>query len=425
MDVKFITVRKANINTVPVVDGQVIAVTDYNAFYYDMNSKRYLLSAVHVNESLSGVGQTSDIYVINDGDSKGIYVWSDDDSSYHLIANENTDKFLSLVLDRKQRKIYLTGTDGNTESDELYYTDTIYVDFRDGILYCETLEGKSRDAYHADEADFATRARNSTYAEESEKLGHVSVGNKFKPIYLYNGIPSVCEYMLEADVPADAKFTDTTYTDFVGATDIESGEQGLVPEPSTSDVDHYLKGDGTWAEIVQSDMVGCTNKKDGKRGIVPTPVAGEYNSFLKGDGTWASYSAGYGLELVSLTFNLTASGVTPGTYGPIPNSNDHNYYAGEYIPVPRISVDKYGRITNIVEVPCYFTHNPQTDVPTLMMFSQDEGDLLVTYDDPDTALASFYIDDYGHLIAQYNYEDTNMDLKMDDNGHVILVDNNE
>lgn len=40
--------------------------------------------------------------------------------------------------------------------------------------------------------------------------------------------------------------TDTTYSDFTGATSSVAGSHGLVPAPTTSDPDKFLKGDGTW-----------------------------------------------------------------------------------------------------------------------------------------------------------------------------------
>lgn len=40
-----------------------------------------------------------------------------------------------------------------------------------------------------------------------------------------------------------------TITDFTGATSSVAGSTGLVPAPTTSDVDNYLKGDGTWAAV--------------------------------------------------------------------------------------------------------------------------------------------------------------------------------
>lgn len=49
--------------------------------------------------------------------------------------------------------------------------------------------------------------------------------------------------------------TDTTYSDFTGATSSTAGAHGLVPAPSAGDQDKVLKGDGTWgnatAELVE------------------------------------------------------------------------------------------------------------------------------------------------------------------------------
>jgi hypothetical protein len=47
-------------------------------------------------------------------------------------------------------------------------------------------------------------------------------------------------------VPANAKFTDTTYSTFKGATSSAAGSVGLVPMPQTGATDRYLCGDGTW-----------------------------------------------------------------------------------------------------------------------------------------------------------------------------------
>ena len=43
--------------------------------------------------------------------------------------------------------------------------------------------------------------------------------------------------------------TDTTYSNFIGTNGSASGTAGLVPAPTTSDVDKYLKSDGTWATV--------------------------------------------------------------------------------------------------------------------------------------------------------------------------------
>ena len=51
---------------------------------------------------------------------------------------------------------------------------------------------------------------------------------------------------VKAAVPADAKFTDTTYSNMKGATASAAGKAGLVPAPSAGAQAKYLRGDGTW-----------------------------------------------------------------------------------------------------------------------------------------------------------------------------------
>lgn len=60
-------------------------------------------------------------------------------------------------------------------------------------------------------------------------------------------------FTIAASVPADAKFTDTTYNEFVGATETQAGSAGLVTAPVSGDENKFLKGDGTWAVPVNTD----------------------------------------------------------------------------------------------------------------------------------------------------------------------------
>lgn len=136
-------------------------------------------------------------------------------------------------------------------------------------------------------------------------------------------------HSVNADVPAGAKFTDTTYTHPTGAgyqhippggtsgnvlksdsegnpvweTDnnttytnfVKSGsgaKAGLVPAPSTTaGTAKYLREDGTWQtppdhNTTYADMIGATASVVGTSGLVPAPAKGKQDAFLKGDGTW-------------------------------------------------------------------------------------------------------------------------------------------
>lgn len=59
--------------------------------------------------------------------------------------------------------------------------------------------------------------------------------------------------------------TDTTYSAFTGTDGTAAGASGLVPAPQATDVDKYLKSDGTWATVSgggggTTNYNGLTNK---------------------------------------------------------------------------------------------------------------------------------------------------------------------
>lgn len=62
--------------------------------------------------------------------------------------------------------------------------------------------------------------------------------------------------------------------------------------------------------------------------------------------TNTTYTAGTGLVLTSTTFSLDTSGATAGTYGPTQNVTGSN---NTTIKIPKITVDAYGRVTEVAE----------------------------------------------------------------------------
>ena len=67
-------------------------------------------------------------------------------------------------------------------------------------------------------------------------------------------------HTVDADVPADAKFTDTTYTVMVGSGAFSDGKSGLVPAPPKGANSHFLRGDGTWQ--MQVNISGKMDKEN-------------------------------------------------------------------------------------------------------------------------------------------------------------------
>ena len=60
-------------------------------------------------------------------------------------------------------------------------------------------------------------------------------------------------HTVETNVPAGAKFTDTTYNDMKGATGSATGTHGLVPAPAAGANTKFLRGDGTWQNTPNTD----------------------------------------------------------------------------------------------------------------------------------------------------------------------------
>lgn len=61
-------------------------------------------------------------------------------------------------------------------------------------------------------------------------------------------------HTVDADVPSNAKFTDTTYTEFQGTDGISDGSAGLVPAPKASEFgnSYGLGSDGRWRDFGQT-----------------------------------------------------------------------------------------------------------------------------------------------------------------------------
>lgn len=64
-------------------------------------------------------------------------------------------------------------------------------------------------------------------------------------------------------IPADAKFTDTTYSVMGAATASKAGTSGLVPAPPAGSQEKYLRGDGTYAVPENTTYSEATASKAG------------------------------------------------------------------------------------------------------------------------------------------------------------------
>ena len=160
-------------------------------------------------------------------------------------------------------------------------------------------------------------------ATAATKLTTNTAGTATRPVYFANGVPVALDYTIAKSVPADAKFSDTTY----GAA--TSSTLGLVITgtniTNTDGVISLTKANVTAAlgytppttNTTYSNMTGATASAAGTAGLVPAPAAGKNASFLRGDGTWAvptdtTYGAATSsaLGLVKIGSNISNSSGT-------------------------------------------------------------------------------------------------------------------
>ena len=150
-------------------------------------------------------------------------------------------------------------------SNKLEWLDDVTVDL-DNYITTEKLTAeleKKANVEHTHE--YAGAAEPGGSANSAVKLDTDTAGSDIKPVYFSDGIPVEGAHTIQSDVPADAKFTDTTYKPMGGASTDAAGTEGLVPKPEAGNENSFLKGDGTWAVPPDTDTTyeRATGSSDG------------------------------------------------------------------------------------------------------------------------------------------------------------------
>lgn len=111
------------------------------------------------------------------------------------------------------------------------------------------------------------------------------------------GVLSQMAHTLDTDVPADAVFTDTTYTlSSLGIGNVKNYDQSKAIKSITRSgaTFTYTCLDGTTGTFTQQDnntwtaMAGASSSANGSAGYVPAPPRDGYNTkYLRADGTWS------------------------------------------------------------------------------------------------------------------------------------------
>lgn len=136
-------------------------------------------------------------------------------------------------------------------------------------------------------------------------------------------------FTIGTSVPADAKFTDTTYS-----------------------IDGALQSDGSYDVTLTGNTGEPTTASipvatGGNSGLVPTATADETELFLRGDGTWVKpdnteYGADRGISLTSGKFGHSNAAITANTSG---LNTDQTLDWGSATTLKTVKYDQYGHIT--------------------------------------------------------------------------------
>lgn len=149
----------------------------------------------------------------------------------------------------------------NKTTDDKYVPTMSFMTYWDGaynsngasnLSYCD--RGRFGTIVTKNTGDYAVAGHTHNYAGSKSVGGSAnsavkldsSAGNATQPVYFKDGKPVVIGYTIAKSVPANAKFTDTTYSNMGGASTSSAGKSGLVPAPTAGAANRYLRSDGTW-----------------------------------------------------------------------------------------------------------------------------------------------------------------------------------
>ena len=223
MDVKYITATAEQLPTVPIVDGQIIAISNSDAFFYDMGSTRRPVSGQKMVESLpestDGIYPNTLFYVTS-GDNKGIVWWTG--TEFVVVANQNTDQNV-LSESTESNQFYLSGSSDEADStSSLLKRSDVYVDAQGNIHAPGYKGGKADDAWNADNAVNAKNATND------------GVGNEISETYIsdmkQDGDKLILTFGDGHTKEVDLTDNDTHYTTGLVFSDTPSGKENSVGE---------------------------------------------------------------------------------------------------------------------------------------------------------------------------------------------------
>lgn len=133
-------------------------------------------------------------------------------------------------------------------------------------------------------------------------------------------------HTVEANVPANAKFTDTTYAAFKGATSSAAGGAGLVPAPASGATAKFLQSNGSWGTPPNTTYSPATasanglmsaadkSKLDGMTATIDSKIAAAISGVYKFKGSVAFANLPTANISAGDTYNITNAFTTTASF---------------------------------------------------------------------------------------------------------------
>lgn len=213
------------------------------------------------------------------GTTDSIWVWDCDTNAWRdsMVTVNMSDYYTRTQVDKKltdkanktaddlNTMINALTTDASTPTDADYYVSQ-YVGGGTSTTTFHRRPMSTLWAYIKSKAESVFAAKNHAHsyagsgsaggsANSAVKLDTATAGSATKPVYISGGKPVACTHSLGKDVPANAVFTDHTYTKMTAATASAAGKEGLVPAPAAGAQGKFLRGDGTWQAVAAKEAV--------------------------------------------------------------------------------------------------------------------------------------------------------------------------
>ena len=317
MDVRYITVKSNKLNTIPIVDGQIIAISDKDAWLYDMEGTRRVVSGQKMVESLptdtSGIYPDT-LFFVTSGPNKGICWWTG--TEFKTVANANTDENVKSVPTELD-KFYLIGDTKATENVSTTKKHaSVYVDGATGKLHAEGYTGGLADkAELANKAELAEKATGDSKGQDITKTYIAKITNKGTTVTITYGDGSTKQITTQD--------TDTHCVTSLVVTNSATSKENLVAKNgelrlNVFDDDqlrssHKISGSGSAS--VTSDSEGNIDIKAEDTWKANTAEQEGYVAKGVPNKVWSTDEAGNpGWRTLESTYEHPDSGVVPGTY---------------------------------------------------------------------------------------------------------------